>query len=143
MSEILEEFWIFSKDGEPLVNFYRDSNIKGFYNYRNVSFDQEKLKEIKDLIMLNLQNSSTKKKKIMKFEDNFIRYGQCLQNDLIIFYKTKPDIKEKIVLTLCKVISGILEDVYPIDKLQFWDGNLSFFEKFKKRIALYFKMSTL
>ncbi|MFX1448792.1 MAG: hypothetical protein ACFFCG_11770 [Promethearchaeota archaeon] len=143
MSEILEEFWIFSKDGEPLVNFYRDSNIKGFYNYRYVSFDQEKLKEIKDLIILNLQNSSMKKKNIMKFEDDLIRYGQCLQNDLIIFYKTKPDIKEKIVLTLCKVISGILEDVYPIDKLQFWDGNLSFFEKFKKRIALYFKMSTL
>jgi len=142
MSEILDEFWIFSKQGEALVNFYRDYNAKGSFNYRNVSFDDEKFTEIHNLILSNLQDFS-KKKNIMKFENDFIRYGQCLQNDLIIFYKTNPDIKEKAVLSLCKVISGILEDTYPIDKLQFWDGNLSFFEKLKKKVALYFKMSIL
>lgn len=41
------------------------------------------------------------------------------------------------------MISEILEDVYPPDKLQFWDGNLSFFEKIRKKIALYIKMRSL
>ena len=143
MSEILEEFWIFSKEGEAIVNFYRDPNAKGSFNYRDPTFDQTKLEEIKELIISNLQNSSQNKKNIMKFENELIRYGQCLQNDLIIFYKTNPDIKEKIVLNLCKTISGILEDVYPVDKLQFWNGDLSFFEKFRKKVGLYFKMSSL
>ncbi len=143
MSEILEEFWIFSKAGEVLVNFYRDPNANGSFNYRNASFDQTKLNEIKDLIVSNLQNSSQNKKNIMRFENDLIRYGQCLQNDLIIFYRTNPDIKEKKALSICRVISGILEDAYPPDKLQLWDGKLSFFEKFRKKVVLYFKMSKL
>jgi len=65
------------------------------------------------------------------------------QNDLVIFYKTNPNFKEKKVLSICKMISEILEDAYPLAKLQLWDGNLSFFEKFRKKIALYFKMSSL
>ena len=137
------KFWIFSKEGEAIVDFYRDPNAKLSFNYRNPTFDQTKLEEIKELIISNLQNSSLNKKNILKIDNELIRYGQCLQNDLIIFYKTNPNIKEKIVLNLCKTISGILEDVYPADKLQFWDGDLSFFEKFRKKVALYFKMSSL
>jgi len=143
MSEILEEFWIFSKEGEAVVNFYRDPNANGSFNYRVASFDQAKLNEIKDLIVLNLRNSSKNKKNLIRFENDLIKYGQYLQNNLIIFYKTNPDIKEKKVLSICKVISGILEDAYPRDKLQLWDGNLSFFEKFRKKVAIYFKMSKL
>jgi len=143
MSEILEEFWIFSKEGEVIVDFYRDPNANGSFNYRDALFDQAKLNEIKDLIVSNLQNSSQNKKNIMRFENDLIRYGQCLQNDLIILYKTNPSIKEKKVLSICKVISSIFEEAYPPDKLQFWEGNLSFFEKLRKKIALYFKMRSL
>ena len=143
MSEILEEFWIFSKEGEAIVNFYRDPNANRSFNYRDTSFDQTKLEEIKELIVSNLQNSSQNKQNIMKFDNDLIRYGQCLQNNLIIFYKTNPNIKEKKVLNVCKTISEILENFYPTDKLQLWNGDLSFFEKFRKKIALYFKMSSL
>ena len=143
MSELLEEFWIFSKEGEGLVNFYRNSETKDSFNYRDVLFDREKLQVIRNLILSNLQTTTKKKKNIMKFENSIIKYGQCLQNDLIIFYKTNPDAKEKVILNLCEIISGILEDTYPIDKLQFFDGNNSFFEKFRKKIGLYFKMSAL
>ena len=143
MTEILEEFWIFSKEGEAIVNFYRDPNARGSFSYRDVSFDDEKLNEIKDLIVSNLQNSTRDKKSIVKLDNELIMYGQCLQNNLIIFYKTNPNIKEKKILNLCQTISGILENAYPSDKLEFWDGNLSFFEKFRKKVALYFKMSSL
>ena len=143
MSYILEEFWIFSKEGESLVEFYRDPDANGSFNYRDPSFDQDKLNEIKDLIVSNLQNSSLNKKNIMRFENDLIRYGQCLQNDLVIFYKTNSSVKEKKALNICKVISKILEEVYTLDRLQFWDGNLSFFEKLRKKITLYFKMSSL
>ena len=143
MSEILEEFWIFSKEGEAIVNFYKDPNANGSFNYKNVEFDLAKLKEFKDLILSNMQNPSQNKKKIMSFENDLIKYGQCLQNDLVIFYKTNPDFKEKKILSLCKTISEILEDSYPLGKLQLWDGNLSFFEKLRKKIVLFFKMSRL
>ncbi len=143
MSESLEEFWIFSKEGEPLVNFYRDPNAKGLFNYRDTLFSQDKLIEIKNLILTNLQNSSLNKKKIMRFKNDIIRYGQYLQNDLIMLYKTNPKIKEKKVLSICKVISEIFDNAYPLDKLQFWEGNLSFFEKLRKKVAIYFKMSRL
>ena len=143
MSEILDEFWIFSKEGEALVNFYRDPNANGSFNYRTVSFNQAKLNEIKDLMVSNLRNSSKNKRNIMRFETDLIRYGQCLQNNLVIFYKTNPSMKEKKILRICKVISEILENAYPLEKLQFWEGDLSFFEKLRKKIALYFKMSSL
>ena len=143
MSDILEEFWIFSKEGEALVNFYRDPDASGSYNYRNTSFDQAKLNEIRGLIVSNFQDPSRIKKNIMRVENDLIRYDQWLQNDLVIFYKTNPSIKEKKVLHLCKMISEILETAYPPGKLQLWDGNLSFFEKFRKKIAIYFKMSSL
>lgn len=143
MAEILEEFWIFSREGDAIVDFYKDANSKGAFNYREVLFDHDRLDKIKNFIKSNNRNSSQKKKNFMKFENDIIRYGQCLQNDLIIFYKTNPAIKEKVVLNLCKTISSILEDSYPLDKLQFWEGDLAFFEKFKKKITLYFKMSAL
>ena len=79
----------------------------------------------------------------MKLENELIMYGQCLQNNLFIFYKTNPNTKEKKILNLCQSISGILENAYPSDKLEFWDGNLSYFEKLRKKVALYFKMSSL
>ena len=143
MSEILEEFWIFSKEGEAIVNFYRDPNANRSFNYRSTSFDQDKLNEIKILIVSNLQNSFQNRKSFIKFENDLFKYGQYLENDLIILYKTNPNIKEKKVLNLCKMISEILEGAYPLDKLQLWDGNLSFFEKLRKKIALYFKMRSL
>ena len=143
MSEILEEFWIFSKEGEGLVNFYRDPNSTDSFSYRDISLDQQKLQAIQNLILSNLQDAEKKNKNIMEFENDIIKYGQCLENDLIIFYKTNPYVKEKVLINLCKVISGILEEIYPVDKLQFYDGNLSFFEKFKKKVRLYFKMSAL
>ena len=143
MSGILEEFWIFSKEGEALVNFYKDPNANGYFNYKNVEFDQAKLKEFKNIILSNMQNPSQNKKKIMSFENDLIKYDQYLQNDLVIFYKTNPEVKEKKILNLCKMISEILEDAYPLGKLQLWDGNLSFFEKLRKKIVLFFKMSSL
>ena len=143
MSEILEEFWIFSKEGEALVNFYRDPNAKGSFNYRDVTLDQYYINEIKELINTNTLNSSQNKKKIMRFHNDLISFAQCLQNDLIIFYKTNPDVKEKSALNVCKTISDFLENLYPSDKLQLWEGELSFFEKLRKKIALYFKMSSL
>jgi hypothetical protein len=143
MSEILDEFWIFSKEGEGLVNFYRDPNGNGSFSYRNVTFSQHNLSVIKTLIIANLQKSSKEKKNIVRFEDDIIRYGQCLENDLIICYKPNPNVKENLVLKLCKTISRILEDDYPNDKMQFWDGQFSFFDKFKNKLSLYFKMSSL
>ncbi|NHJ22181.1 MAG: hypothetical protein EAX91_14640 [Candidatus Lokiarchaeota archaeon] len=143
MSEILEEFWIFSKGGDPLVNFYKEPNLVGSFNYRDVSFDHDTLSNIKDYIITNLQNSSQKSKNLMKFENAIVKYVQCLQNDLIIFYKTNPNVKEKAAVNLCKTISSILEDAYPQDKLAFWEGDLAFFDKFKHKVSLYFKMSAL
>ncbi|MFX0010195.1 MAG: hypothetical protein ACFE9R_07770 [Candidatus Hermodarchaeota archaeon] len=143
MSEILEEFWIFSKEGEPLVNFYKDPNLIGSYNYRDVMLDHDTLDNIKTYILTNLQKSSQKSKNIMKLENAIVKYAQCLQNDLIIFYKTNPNVKEKVAVNLCKTISSILEDAYPQDKLVFWEGDLAFFDKFKHKVSLYFKMSAL
>ena len=143
MSDILEEFWIFSKEGDPLVNFYKEPNLVGSFNYRDVILDHDTLNNIKDYIITNLQKSSQKSKNIMKFENAIIKYGQCLQNDLIIFYKTNPNIKEKTALNLCKTISSILEDTYPQEKLTFWEGDIAFFDRFKHKVSLYFKMSAL
>ena len=143
MSDIIDEFWIFSKEGEVIVNFYKGLNANGAFNYRDSSIEQAKLNEIKDLIVSNLQNPSQNKNNIIRFEHDLIRYGQYLQNDLVLVYKTNPNFKEKKVLSICKMISDILDDAYPSEKLQLWNGNLSFFEKFRKKIALYFKMSSL
>lgn len=143
MSDILEEFWIFSKEGEPIVNFYKSNSLDSSFNYRFPELDQSTLSKIKEMIRLNVSNTNQKKRETMKFENNIFNFAQCLQNDAVIFYKTDNTYKEKKILNICKAVSDQFEEVYKFNQIKVWDGDLSIFEKFRKKISLLFKMSNL
>ncbi|MBY9004283.1 MAG: hypothetical protein KGD73_09955 [Candidatus Lokiarchaeota archaeon] len=143
MSDILEEFWIFSKEGEPIVNFFKDPLKGNSFNFRFPELDQSTLVEIKEMIRLNVSNINQKKRETMKFERGIFNIAQCLQNDAVIFYKTDNTHKEKKVLNICKAVSDQFEEIYKFNQIKVWDGDLSIFEKFRKRVSLLFKMSNL
>jgi hypothetical protein len=143
MSDIIEEFWIFSKEGDPIVNFYKDPSLGSSFNYRFPKLDQSTLAEIKEMIHINISNTSKKKIDIMRFEDKIFNFGQCLQNDAVIFYKTEGTHKEKKILNICKAVSDQFEEIYKFNQIKMWEGDLSIFEKFRKRISLLFRMSSL
>ena len=143
MSDILEEFWIFSKDGEPIVNFYKDPSIGNSFNFRFPELDQSTLGEIKEMVRFNASKTNQKKRETMKFEEGIFNIAQCLKNDAVIFYKTDDTYKEKKILNICIAVSDQFEEIYKFNQIKVWDGDLSIFEKFRKRVSLLFKMSNL
>ena len=143
MSDIIDEFWIFSKEGEPIVNFYKDPSLEGSFSYRFPELNKSTLEALKQMIAQNLGGPEQKKRKTMKFESGLFNFAQCLSNDAIIFYKTDTNYKDKKVLNICKAVSDIFEEIYKFNQIKMWNGELSLFEKFRKRVSLLFKMSSL
>ena len=67
----------------------------------------------------------------------------CFQDDFIIVCRLNSNVKDKKIINMCKVIGKIFEDMHDINELKKWDGDLSFFNKFKDRLDLYLKMGNL
>ena len=70
-------------------------------------------------------------------------FARCLKNDSVIFYKINENAKEKSIKKICETVGHIFEESYKVNQLKFANENLDFFEKFRKKLALYFKLSNL
>ena len=128
MPESLKEIWIFSKDGVPITDFRTDGVLN---------------KSILGGLVSAIKTFS--KKGIVSFEmgENKFTCIPCLQNKAILVGKSPPQYKDKKIHKICKIIVKILEDMYDASAIENWDGDLNFFNKFKDRLNLYFKMSNL
>ncbi|MHA1490042.1 MAG: hypothetical protein ACTSRI_10345 [Promethearchaeota archaeon] len=132
MPQDQEELWIFSKEGRPIVDFSKDATIDesllGGFISTIKSFSQELSgKELKSFSLMN---------------HKFILMPY-FQDDFIIVCRRNSNVKDKKIFKICKVIGKIFEDMYDKNELKKWDGDHSFFNKFKNRLDLYFKMGNL
>ena len=50
METILEEFWIFSKEGVPYVNFYKENSGINRFNFKRIEIDTITLEKIDSFI---------------------------------------------------------------------------------------------
>jgi hypothetical protein len=141
MSTLIDEFWIFSKKGEPLVHFIKST--EGNPNFDYVAPDLENVSLTKIQTIIAQQSKEKKTKKLIKFNDENFNFAQCLKNDSVIFYKTLSNGKEKEIKDVCKIVGKIFEDAYKKDQLKFAEENIEIFDKFQKKLSIYSKLSNL
>ncbi|MEJ2296782.1 MAG: hypothetical protein P8Y23_18710 [Candidatus Lokiarchaeota archaeon] len=142
MLAIIEEFWIFSISGDPLVHFFQTLNGEHQFNYDLPKLDPINLSEMKEVIG-KISKKLRTTKKLTRLKNSEYTFVQCLKKDYIIFYKTNQNVKEKKLKKLCEMISNIFEKSYKSSQLKEIDENLKIYDKFKKTLELHFKLSTL
>ena len=141
MSALIDEFWIFSKKGEPLVHFIKSTEGDPKFDYIVPDLEDVSLTKIRNIIAE--QSKENKIKKLIKFNEENFNLAQCLKNDSVIFYKTKSNAKEKEIKDVCRVVGKIFEDAYRKDQLKFAEENIDIFDKFQKKLSIYSKLSNL
>lgn len=143
MSTILEEFWIFSKDGIPYVNFFRDISSSYQFDHRLFNRDDKIAQKVESVLVSEEQEFS--KKNLISFEYEKSKYmiTPCLNNYLHLVLKSSIDVKIKKIQNISKITCGMIKSLYLVMDFRTWKGDLKMFDNFRKKIDLYFKMSNL
>ncbi len=134
MGSILKELWIFSNDGRPLAEFCSGKEC----NPNNLimgSFVSAIKIYSEHLISGGLKNFILEKDKFT--------FVALLQGNLILVCRTSPKIKDKKIKKICFDIVEIFEELYTVDVLKNWRGNLSFFDNFKERLDEYIEQHNI
>ncbi|TFF96783.1 MAG: hypothetical protein EU547_06040 [Promethearchaeota archaeon] len=129
---IVEKLWIFSDNGVPLADFNKEEDT-----------DHALITSLMSAIHSFTENISGKNLKSFQTGKSKYTCVKCLQENIIIVIQSSKNSKEKNVKKTCEVIQEIFEKMYSVKQIEGWDGDLSFFEEFRKKIDLYFKLRDL
>ncbi len=132
MNSILKELWIFSKEGIPLTQFCEEDSL-----------DETLIGGFISAIKSYTQQLADGGLQSFKMVDDKFTLMPTLQGNVILVCRSSSKTKEKKVQQICEVICKIFEDLYDVNDLKNWNGDLSLFDKFRDRLDLYFKMSNL
>ena len=72
-------------------------------------------------------------------------YKRQLKDNIYLVGKCNLKVKDKVVRKIFEIFSQFFEELYTVDEIMShkWDDDLTFFDIFKDRVDLYFKMSNL
>ena len=129
---VVEGVWVFSQDGLPIVDLYTED-----------SGDTALFSSFMSAIHSLTEQASGKELRCFQIGDSKYNCVKCLKDTIYLIIKAPKNIKEKKVLQICEIITDIFEQMYSEEQLKNWDGDLSLFDGFKKRIDLYFKLRNL
>jgi len=132
MPSLLDEIWIFSKDGIPIVDFARIGSV-----------DKSMLGSFISAIKTFVREISKGQLKSINVGNDKYTFTSCVQNEVILVCKSPIEVKDKKIHKICILITNIFDDMFSLDDINNWDGETSFFDKFKDKIDLYFKMADL
>ncbi len=127
MSDLIGDFWIFSKDGLPLISFYKDVKMDNVFMGGFLSAIESFSKQL-----------SGKALKSFTFGDAKLAFSPCFEGNLILVCKCNLTYKEKKINKFFNEIIKILEEMYTIEDIKKWDGNISFFDGLKDKLELIF-----
>ncbi|TXT64423.1 MAG: hypothetical protein BAJALOKI3v1_210010 [Promethearchaeota archaeon] len=128
----IDALWILSKDGIPIADFCRDTNI-------NKSLLSSAISAIRTFA----NTISGKELKSFQTGNSQFSCTKCLNDTAILVLKVSKETKHKEIEKICKILKKIFEDLYNPEDIKGWDGDLSFFDKFKQKLDLYFRVSNL
>lgn len=143
MDTILEEFWIFSKDGIPFVKFYKKNVGINRFDYEKINSDLNVFEIANSLLNSNGKGSSKGRFELLESDDFKLAITPCLNDSLVLIYKTTLSAKKKAIQNICKVICSMIKSQYLAKDFRMWKGDMKIFNTLKKKIELYFKMSGL
>jgi hypothetical protein len=127
--EIVNEVWLFTREGNPIAEFCQDTCI-------DESLVPNFVSELKTYISLltNVLQS-------FDFENFKITFSPALDENIYIVCISPFSVKNKKIIRVCKEFVKLFEGLYKVSDIIKWDGDLNFFDKFKQRINLYLQMS--
>ena len=132
MSPLLDELWVFSKSGVPIVDFSKeaavDKTFLGFFISAIKTFSKKV--SGRELKAFNIGNK---------------KYTciHCLEDELVLVCRSPLGINKKKIQKICSVIGKMFEQLFTIDDITNWDGDLDFFTEFNHKLDLYFRMSDI
>ena len=131
MPSISNDFWIFSKEGHPMINFNSreqlSEDLLGSF-----------VRTIKDLGKL-----SGKELQSVTLGNYKYTCLSCCENNAFIVHRAQSSIKDKHIAKKCTAVKDLFEEMHQVNNIACWDGDISHFDDFKKKLDLYFKMSEL
>ncbi|MHA1273928.1 MAG: hypothetical protein ACTSQS_10890 [Promethearchaeota archaeon] len=132
MPSIIQEVWIFTKDGIPIVEYCKEDCINesllGGFLSAIKTFSKEISGEGIESFTMN--------------EYKFIIHT-CCNNHALVVCRAPIDIKDKKVENFCKIIGKMFEESYTPEELKKWSGDCSHFDNFKNKLENYFKLANL
>lgn len=132
MPHIIVELWILSVTGIPLVNFCEETKLNEILFSALISsilsfVESSTLKELNSFTMGNYKFTCKK----------------CLDDNVIMVGRSLSNANNKKIQQSFRVIANFFEDMFTPSDLKNWDGDISFFDKYKEKLDLYFRMSEL
>lgn len=132
MPSFISDLWIFSKDGLPLIEVFNNDEI-------NSTLIGAFLSAIESF---SFKLSGAGLKSINLGENKFI-LTSCLEGNVYLAIKCDLKVKNKKIERIFKIIIEYFEELYTSEDIKTWDGDLTFFNKLKDRIDVYFEMYDL
>lgn len=132
MHPLIDDILICSKDGKPLIEFLYDEE-----------FDPDLLSSLCSALKTHVKEATGSELSSFEIGDKKFSFYPCLDDNVLIVAKTGKDIKDKSIAKVCKVVVEIFEESYTLDDIKNWSGDKAIFDKFHKKLNLYFKVSQL
>ncbi len=129
---LLEDLWVFSKAGVPIVDFCKEGSINKSLLGCAISVIESYCEKVTGC-KLNAFNLKSLKFSLIP----------CLDNNIVLVAKSSLNAKPKDIQNMCKIIADLFEEMFSIEQISNWDGDLSMFDKFQTKIDIYFRMGDL
>jgi len=124
----IKDFWLFSKDGLPIAEFTGEQAL-----------DKSIFGGLVSAIKIFSQQFTSKGLQSLLLEDNRFIFVSTLEGSAILVCRTSSKVKEKKVQKICNNIVKIFEELYDPNDIINWDGDVSFFDKFREKLENYIK----
>ncbi|MFX0188998.1 MAG: hypothetical protein ACFE8A_14830 [Candidatus Hodarchaeota archaeon] len=128
MKEHFFDFWLFSKDGLPIAEFIGEQAL-----------DKSILGGLVSAIKIFSQQITSKGLQSLLLEDNKFTFISALEGSAILVCRTSSKVKEKKIQKICNNIVKIFEELYTPNDIINWNGEVSFFDKFREKLENYIK----
>jgi len=125
----VEEIWIFTKNGMPLIEFCENELepmlLAGFISAMETIINEVTGEGLKSFILNQKKYSAIK----------------CEKSEIIILCKAPETAKDKKIRKICDTISEIMDRNLNDKKISYWDKNFPIFHKIEQQLKTYFKLT--
>ena len=142
MADIVEELWIFTRDGVPIFEIIHSKDSK--HDKHGGKMDNVLLGGFVSAIK-SLSQGLSGNAGLNSFSFGKDKYiiTTCLKDKIMIVSKSNADIQDKKIKKFFKIITKFFEDLYNVDEVLNWNGDAEFFKRYKDKLEMYLKMSSL
>ncbi|MFX1345916.1 MAG: hypothetical protein ACFFAI_12475 [Promethearchaeota archaeon] len=129
---MLDELWVFSKAGVPIVDFSKEENVDktflGFFISAIKTFSKK---------------VSGRELKGFRIGNNKYSCIHCMADEIVLVCRSPLDVNKKKIQKVCSVVGKMFEKMFSIDEITNWNGDIDLFNEFQHKLDLYFRMSDI